>query len=169
MKILVAVASRHGSTREIADAIADELRASGHAVARRDAHDVDLDDAYDAAIVGSAIYLGSWLADARQFVTRNRARLATVPVWLFSSGPLGADHSQPKENPIHLAELMQLTGAREHRIWVGKLDRSQLGLGERLIARMVRAPEGDFRDWGAVRAWAREIALVLAGSEVEGG
>jgi menaquinone-dependent protoporphyrinogen oxidase len=115
MNVLVVVASRHGSTHEIAEALARELRA-----------------------------LGNWLPDARKLVERNRARLATVPVWLFSSGPLGQDDPQPKGYPQHLDELMQETSARGHRTFVGKLDKSKLGLGERLIAGMVKAPEGDF-------------------------
>jgi len=132
MNVLVVVASRHGSTHEIAEALARELRA-----------------------------LGNWLPDARKLVERNRARLATVPVWLFSSGPLGQDDPQPKGYPQHLDELMQETSARGHRTFVGKLDKSKLGLGERLIAGMVKAPEGDFRDWDAVHDWAREIATAL--------
>ncbi|HEX5417857.1 MAG TPA: flavodoxin domain-containing protein [Chloroflexota bacterium] len=56
MKILVAVASRHGSTREIADVVAQELRASGHVAVPRDARDVESVDEYDAAVVGSAVY-----------------------------------------------------------------------------------------------------------------
>jgi menaquinone-dependent protoporphyrinogen oxidase len=106
--------------------------------------------------------MGDWLPEARTYVGRSRALLATVPVWLFSSGPLGRDDPQPKGDPRHLAELLGETGARGHWIFVGKLDRSRLGLGERLIAGLVKAPEGDFRDWDAVRAWAREIAAALA-------
>jgi menaquinone-dependent protoporphyrinogen oxidase len=71
------------------------------------------------------------------------------------------EEPQPKGNPAHLDELVATTGARGHRIFVGKLDKSGLGLGERLMARAVKAPEGDFRDWPAIRAWAREIATTL--------
>ena len=56
---------------------------------------------------------------------------------------------------------MAVTRAHEHRIFVGKLDKHSLGVGERLIVRTVGAPEGDFRDWAAIRSWAREIAGVL--------
>lgn len=169
MNFLIAVASRHGSTREIADAIAHELRACGHTVEVRNAGDVStLEQRYDAAIVGSAIYMGSWLPDARRFVERNREWLAAMPVWLFSSGPLGRDDPQPSGDPAHLEEMMQATGAREHCIFVGRLDTGELRLGERLAVKMVKAPDGDFRDWTAIRAWAREIALALPGSGANG-
>ena len=61
-----------------------------------------------------------------------------------------------------IASLLQLIGARGHRTFVGKLDKSRLGLGARLVVGIVRAPQGDFRDWNAVRDRAGEIAAALA-------
>ena len=84
-----------------------------------------------------------------------------MPVWLFSSGPLGADDPQPEGEPVHLDQLIGRTGARGHRTFVGKLDKDELGFGERLIVRAVGAPDGDFRDWDAIRVWADEIAEEL--------
>jgi menaquinone-dependent protoporphyrinogen oxidase len=162
MNILIAVASRHGSTREIADTIAQELATSGHTALVRDAGEVTSLEPYDAAVVGSAIYMGNWLPVAREFVQRNKDTLSTIPVWLFSSGPVGEADPQPKDDPRHLEDLMQASGAREHRIFVGKLDKSNLGFGERLAVKVVKAPEGDFRDWEAIRDLARGIASALA-------
>jgi menaquinone-dependent protoporphyrinogen oxidase len=161
MKMLVTCASRHGSTREIARALAQELRACGHSVAVREVDEVGSLDRYEAVIVGSAVYMGNWLPEARRFVEEHHEQLARVPVWLFSSGPLGTDDPQPTGAPAHLDELMKATQAHGHRVFVGKLDRSGLGPGEQLLARVVRAPEGDFRDWDDIRAWAREIAIAL--------
>ncbi len=146
---------------EIAEAIARELRGAGHAVDVRDADDAPPAEGYDAVVIGSAVYMGTWLPAARQFVERNQATLATLPVWLFSSGPLGQDQPHPPGDPARLAELMAATGARGHRIFVGKLDTSQLSFGERLVVKMVKAPVGDFRDWEVIRAWARQIAGAL--------
>jgi menaquinone-dependent protoporphyrinogen oxidase len=161
MNILVAVASKHGSTLAIAEAIGQELREAGHAVEVRNTVQVSNLENVDATIVGSAIYMGNWLPEARKFVESHRASLLKVPVWLFSSGPLGQDDPQPRGDFAHLQELMQATQARGHQTFVGKLDKAELGLGERLVAKMVKAPEGDFRDWEAIRAWAREIASAL--------
>src|SRR5947209_2765614 len=101
MKILIASASRHGSTREIAQALARELRACGHSVAVRAVNEVQSLDGYEAAIVGSAVYMGNWLPEARRFVGEYREQLARIPVWLFSSGPLGTDGPQPANDPAH--------------------------------------------------------------------
>ncbi len=161
MRALVAVASKHGSTREIAGAVAEELRAGGVDAVLREAGEVEAIDGYGAVVLGSAVYVGNWLPEARQFVERHRAGLAQIPFWLFSSGPLGADDPQPPGDPAGIAELMQTMLVRDHRVFVGKLDGQSLGFVERLIARAVHAPEGDFRDWGAIRGWAREIGTVL--------
>lgn len=161
MNVLVAFASKHGSTRQIAEMIGQELSDSGHTVQVRSVSEASTAEPYDAAIVGSAIYMGNWLGEARQFVEKNQARLSAVPVWLFSSGPLGQEDPQPRGDFAHLQELMYATQARGHRTFVGKLDRSELGLGERLVVKIVKAPEGDFRDWEAIRGWSREIASAL--------
>src|SRR5687768_17499918 len=99
MHILVAVASKHGSTREIAQVIAEELRALGLAADLREAGVVSDLDGYDAAIVGSAVYMGNWLPEARRLLAREGMWPTTIPVWLFSSGPIGDDPHAGGELP----------------------------------------------------------------------
>jgi menaquinone-dependent protoporphyrinogen oxidase len=161
MKMLVGVTSRHGGTLGIATAIADELHAAGIEV---DVQELRADTSvagYDAVVLGSAVYMGSWMPEARRFVERHREALARLPVWLFSSGPLGADGPKPSGDPPRLPEVMEATHARGHHVFAGRLDQHELGVGERLVAKMVHAPYGDFRDWDAVRAWARGIAAEM--------
>jgi len=167
LKILVAVASKHGSTREIAQAVAEELRSLGLATDLREAEEVTELDGYDAAIVGSAVYMGTWLPEARRLIAREGAPLQAMPVWLFSSGPIGADPHAGGEL-ANLAAILAATGAREHVIFAGKLDAQSLGLAERLIARLVHIPTGDFRDWAAVREWARAIGAALCAGQTTG-
>ncbi len=126
IKILIAVASRHGSTRQIADSVARELGTAGHTVDVQTVEDSPIVEEYDAAVIGSAVYMGKWLPEAEQFVDRHQAQLAAMPVWLFSSGPLGAVDPQPKGQPAHLEQLIGRIGARGHRIFVGKLDKDDL-------------------------------------------
>lgn len=161
MNILVTAASKHNSTYEIAEAIGDELRRSQIEAVVLEAERAPSPADYDAVIIGSAIYAGSWMGEARSYVDTYQAQLAQKPVWLFSSGPLGAENPQPQEPPTQLEELMQKTQARGHEIFVGKLNRDSLGFGEKLIVKAVKAPYGDFRDWEAIRAWARAIAAEL--------
>jgi len=91
MSVLVAYASRHGSTRGIAERIAERLRVDGLDVDVRPVAGVDDVSAYDAFVVGAAVYMFHWLKDATSFVQRNREFLAARPTWLFSSGPIGTD------------------------------------------------------------------------------
>ena len=65
--------------------------------------------------------------------------------------------------PDVVAHLIELTSARAHHVFAGRLDRDDLGPLEKLVAAGVHAPEGDFRDWPDVQAWADEIAAVVCG------
>jgi menaquinone-dependent protoporphyrinogen oxidase len=166
MRVLVSAASKHGATAGIAEEIGRTLRealeASGEeaVVDVRPAGDVISVGGYDAVVLGSAVYAGHWLESARELARDYADALAERPVWLFSSGPIG-DPPKPEEDPVDVAPILESTGARGHRVFAGKLDRRTLGFAERAIMLALRAPEGDFRDWEAIRAWAREIAAAL--------
>jgi menaquinone-dependent protoporphyrinogen oxidase len=163
MNVVIVVGSKHGSTRAIAEMVGDELRDSGLevSIADADAADVSL-DGYDAAVIGSAVYVGHWMKDARNFLEANRESLRTMPLWLFSSGPLGDESSKPND----LADMRVFAAdvqARDHRVFAGNLDKADLNLAERAAVRMVHAPYGDARDWAEIRAWAQNIAAELTG------
>jgi menaquinone-dependent protoporphyrinogen oxidase len=161
MAVLVAVASRHGATREIAQAIARALREEGLEVEFADAAEVTDVAEYEAVVLGSAVYLGRWLEPARALVERHAAALAARPTWLFSSGPIG-DPPKPEANDaVQIAEIAARVRARDHRLFAGKLDKTTLGFGERAVVLAFRAPEGDFRDWDEIAAWAGKIAASL--------
>jgi menaquinone-dependent protoporphyrinogen oxidase len=162
MKVIVASASKHGSTEGIAEAIAERLHQLGHdAVAFRVADVSDLNGVH-AVVLGSAIYAGSWMKEATGFADANAEVLSVLPVWLFSSGPLGTEIHDDEEQPRQLAELTDTLHPRAHRMFFGALDHSKLGFGERMMVKAVNAPEGDFRDWAAISGWADEIAQDLA-------
>ena len=161
MKVLVVYASKHGATQGIAEAIAEQLRVHQlDADAVPAAADVAV-DAADAVVLGSAIYAGSWRDEAVGFARANKEVLAALPVWLFSSGPLGEVVEDDEKQPKQLDELTGDIQPNEHRMFFGALDRSKLGFGERMMVKAVKAPEGDYRDWDAIRAWADQIAAAL--------
>jgi menaquinone-dependent protoporphyrinogen oxidase len=161
MRILIAVATKHGSTHGIGEAIAEELRAQGIDVDLSAVGEITSLAPYDAVLLGSAVYIGHWLAEARNFITAHQQEFVTRPVWLFSSGPLGEDHAKQQAEPVELPTLIAETNARGHRTFRGKLDPAQLGLAERLMVKLVKAPAGDYRDWEDIQTWAREIAAAL--------
>src|SRR5438105_8362943 len=163
---LETVASRHGSSREIADAIVQELRMPGIDADVRHGEEVPDLNSYDAVVLGSAIYMGNWESAANQFLQRHQPRLLTMPVWLFSSGPVGNGDRPGQGDPPKFVEIARLTHARGHQMFAGKLDRHNLSLGERLVVNVVHAPDGDFRDWSAIRSWADEIGAALKSAAV---
>lgn len=122
-----------------------------------DADGADALDVYDAVVIGSAVYAGHWLKEARRLAEQVAGLDRRPAVWLFSSGPIG-DPPKPDEDPVDVTEISDMTGSRGHAVFAGKLDRSTLGFGERAITLALRAPEGDFRDWDAIAAWADRIA-----------
>ncbi len=160
MTLLIAVSSKHGSTREIAGTIAATIRDTGIDVEVADAGDVESVAPYDAVIVGSAVYMGRWMGPARTLVTRSVDALKTRPVWLFSSGPMGRDIVDPADAAEGI-KLLALIGGRDHQVFAGKADKHQFGFAERTVLRMVKAPYGDHRDWRAIRGWANAIASEL--------
>ncbi len=161
MAVLVAYASKHESTQGIAERIAEKLRQMGKQVDVRQVDTVKDAGSYEAYVIGSAIYFGSWLKEATEFVHRNQEALSGRPVWLFSVGPLGTDFLDDEQQPKEKAEFQQAIRPRDHRVFFGVLDHNRLSFTERMMAKALRAPEGDFRDWQAIDAWAEGIARHL--------
>ena len=174
MRVLVAYATRHGSTAGIAERIAETLRASGLTADAVPVKDVRALDPYDAVVIGGAAYLFHWLKDATAFTKRHRRELLRRPVWLFSSGPLGTDLVDDEGNdvlescrPREFEELTALLHPRGERVFFGAWDPEAppASLGERMLrllpASKEAMPAGDFRDWPAIEAWARDIAADL--------
>ena len=171
-KVLVAYASRYNSTRGIADFVAETLREYGVYADVSEVGSVKDAGGYDAFVIGSALYMFHWLKGAREFVLRNRTVLVTRPVWLFSSGPLGPEvrNTQGRDlrdvsGPQEAGELREAVNPRNHRVFFGALDGGKLSFTHRMIRKMPAArealPEGDFRDWSEIAAWAIDIAQKL--------
>ncbi len=174
MTVLVAYASKHGATLEIADRIAATLTAAGQpAEARPTENATDL-AGYDAFVIGAAAYYGHWLKPATEFIRAHKALLVDRPVWLFSSGPLGTETTDAQGHdvqeaalPKEFGELRDEIAVRGDRVFFGAVDPDGLTLPERTVRRMPAGrallPEGDFRDWEDIDAWAETIARELTG------
>jgi len=171
MKVLIAYATHHGATREIAERIAAVLGGAGYQVSLTQADRVRDLGGYDAFVIGSALYCG-WLKEAKELVQRNEATLAGRALWLFSSGPVGTG-TDPKGRgvdaiPKDIVELGKAVGARDHQVFFGAYDPAAKPVGflERTFklvpnnAAILQA--GDFRDWGKIRAWATAISEELS-------
>jgi menaquinone-dependent protoporphyrinogen oxidase len=169
MNVLVAYASKYGATRGVAERLADRLRAAGLEAQAQPVTAVSDLSGYSALVIGGAAYLGHWLKEATEFVRRNEAVLATAPVWLFSSGPLGTEptdapgrEARGATEPKEFVELKETIKPIGSRVFFGALDPGRLGFRDRALrtlpAGRALLPEGDFRDWPDIDAWAARIA-----------
>jgi menaquinone-dependent protoporphyrinogen oxidase len=159
--ILIAYASKYGSTREVAERIAQRLQKAGkQAEAKPVGQVADLGQP-EAVIVGSALYQGGWLPEATTFVRKNATALSRIPTWLFSVGPLASDVKDDEEQPIELAEFRDKIGESHHVVFHGALQHSKLDRSDRMTMKTAGAPEGDFRNWDAISSWVDGIATSL--------
>ncbi|MEW5958233.1 MAG: flavodoxin domain-containing protein [Chloroflexota bacterium] len=165
MKLLVAYASKYGSTAEIANIIGKELRKRNYEVEVKPAEAVDSLDGYDGFVIGSGLYAGGWIKSAADFLRANQDRLAAHPVWLFSSGPTGeGDPNAILDGwtfPDDLESVREAIQPRDVILFHGNIDPNKLNFAERMIIKSVKATVGDFRDWLVIRGWARSIDLGL--------
>lgn len=182
VRVLVAHASRHGSTAQIAERIAQRLRETGLDAIAMDVDETEDAAAYDAYVIGGAAYMYHWLKPAMRFVRRNQGLLAHRPVWLFASGPIGDETVDDEGNdllevsrPKEFDELHDLLEPREEKVFFGKWDPDAppVGLAERMMSFVPAGrdalPSGDFRDWPQIEAWADQIAVALQEPAVQGG
>ncbi len=177
MRILVAYASRHGASRGIAERIAHALERRGLQVTLQPADEAGAVDEYDAFVIGGAAYMSHWMKEATAFVRRNLVSLGQHPVWLFSSGPIGAERVDAKgrdvlevSEPREFVEFAGVLRPRDTRVFFGAYDpdADPIGVAERIGSLFTRMPAvrealpaGDFRDWPAIEAWANDIARYL--------
>ncbi len=159
MKVLVAVGSKYGATREVAQRIAEDIEGHGFEVDLQDACDVQGIHYYEAVILGSAVYGGLWRRDASYLVKEHLAELKDKDVWLFSVGmETVVEPGQPLDEADGFAKDI---GAHDHARFPGALDWDKLNVGEKALIKVLNPPKGDFRDFSAVRDWAEEVAAQL--------
>jgi menaquinone-dependent protoporphyrinogen oxidase len=155
-RVLVAYASKAGSTAEVADAIGKRLADTGLAVDVRRARNVRSVDGYAAVIVGSAIRAGQWLSEASGFVKTHREALAARKTAYFTlCMTLQQDTPEHREKvAAYLKPVREILEPDKIEFFAGKMEYRKLALAPRLIVKGMKVPEGDFRNWDAIGAWA---------------
>ena len=157
--ILLAYASRFGSTQEVAEFIAASLREAGLQVDIQPMQEVKSLDRYDAVVLGAAIYNAKWHADAHQFLSQHQDALTQLSVAIFTLGPLSqsdaAKRNSRRQLDNELAKYPWLKPVAVE-VFVGKLDPTKLGFFERL-----GTTASDHRNWDAIRAWANPLPTLL--------
>jgi menaquinone-dependent protoporphyrinogen oxidase len=158
--ILLAYATRFGSTQEVSETIAASLRQAGFEVDMQPMADVKSLAAYDAVVLGAAIYNAHWHAEAHRFVSLHQEALRQRPVAIFTLGPLSPSEAAKRNSRRQLdKELASYPWLKPValEIFAGKYDPSKPGLSffERFV------PARDYRNWDAIRAWAKALPAQL--------
>jgi menaquinone-dependent protoporphyrinogen oxidase len=164
MTVLVAYATKKGSTREVAEAVAGELVDHGLVVDLKPVDEVEGPDEYDAVVLGAALYMGHLHPDARKFLSHNRDALAALPVAVFAMGPFSLEEGQvagsrkqllaglahfPSLKPVSVAIFGGVLHPAEHHFPFSHMR------------------ESDARDWDAIRSWADDVAAELSAARPE--
>jgi menaquinone-dependent protoporphyrinogen oxidase len=153
-RVLVAYASKHGSTKEVAEALGSALQGPNAEVSVVPAAEVHDLDEYRAVVLGGSLYVGRWNRDAVRFLERHREALLNVPLAVFALGPktlaeadVAASRAQLQSALSKLPELEPVAVA----IFGGRVDPAKLRFP------LTRMAASDARDWDEIAAWAKEV------------
>jgi len=165
-KVLVAYATTHGSTREVAETVVEALRAGGLAVDLQPAKDVRTLEGYGAIVLGAPLYMFHLHRDALRFLSRHRIALSGgIPIAIFAGGPFGAgDGNEWQEVRSNLdRELAKFPWLRPAVVEVigGRFDPKGLHFPWNLLPALRQMPPSDLRDWDAIRSWAGALVAQL--------
>ena len=162
-KILVAYATKCGSTIDVSHAIGDTISQYGVSVDVKRIKEISDISEYDAAVVGSAIRMAKWLPEATDFVISNKDKLNKIPTAIFSVHILNLDNSPEsmKNRSAYTESVREILTPKAETFFPGKIDQSLLSIFERLLFKMIKSPEGDFRDWDAIQSWASQVAVLI--------
>jgi len=158
-RILVAYATRNGSTAEIAQAICQELVSAGHVVDVAEIKKVSTLAGYAAIVIGGPLYMGSVDGAVGKFVEKNHEQLLKLPVAAFVVG-LAPKNPDPGAVEAAMAALRKSLGPVtpvSSVLFAGKLEPAKVNFVMRKFLEMARIPPGDFRNWDTIAAWAREL------------
>ena len=160
MTVLVAYATRHGSTREVAESIACTLKAFAADVEFGEAREVRSQPGHGPGqarrwtlvVLGAPLYSGRWHRDAHRFLRRHRKELAGVPVAVFGMGPRKDDVLAWERSRT------QLDRALAKHSWLTPTAVMVFGG----VDPPDKRPRRDLRDWTKIDAWAASIADPVA-------
>lgn len=159
--ILVAYATRYGSTQEVAEAVAATLRERGLEVVIQPMREVRTLDQYGGVVLGAPLYMFHWHKDALHFLARHREALKQRPVAVFALGPWHDEEKEyqevRKQLDKELAKFPWLT-PKAIAIFGGKFDPQKLTFPHNMIPALKNMPASDIRNWTVIRAWASDLA-----------
>lgn len=164
--VLVTYSTVAGSTTEIAQFIANTLSENGFNVECLHTGNVNSVKDYDLVIIGSPIYMGSWRKESKNFVTEFQNDLNETKTAFFLTC-LALNKEKPDFSQIekYLEKERNIVNPISEGRFKGKMDYSKLSFMHKLVAKMVGAKEGDFREWDEIKSWTEGLVSLLNNKE----
>jgi len=158
-RILIAYASKCGSTTEIAKSMGKVLLEKGYEVEILPVSQVKSMDGYDSILAGSAIRVGAWLPEAVEFVKNNQTTMQKIPTAIFTVHALNWENTSASEalRKNYTNAIKHLISPVDEVFFAGKIDYSTMTFLEKMLSKAVKAVEEDRRDWTVINGWAAEI------------
>lgn len=161
-RVLIAYATKTGSTAEIATRIGEIIAEKGFSVDVKPAKEVIDISPYSTVLVGSGIRVGQMMGEAMKFITKNQAALKEKHFSVFFGCMILKDHTPEKieEVSAYLQPVRDLVQPEYEGMFAGVIDPAKMTLVERMMMKVMKVPQGDFRNWTAIESWAREVEVV---------
>jgi menaquinone-dependent protoporphyrinogen oxidase len=162
-KVLLAYASTHGSTQEVAEFITRTLHEHGFTVELLPARAVRSLEGFDGVILGAPLYMFRWHKDALRFLGKHKKELSTgLPIAVFAGGSIESmDEMERQEVRKQLdQELANFPWLKPVAVEVigGRFDPNRLRFPWSLLPALRQKPPIDLRDWDAIRSWTTALA-----------
>ena len=168
--VLVTFATRYGSTREVAQSIADTLKESGIEVDFQLIREVRSVEKYQAVVLGAPLYMFRWHKDARRFLSKHRKEIVQRPIAIFALGPIHDEEKEwqdvQKQLDKALAKYPWLNPAAVE-IFGGRFDPARLRFPYSFLPAMKKIPASDIRDWAKIKSWAENLRDLLKLNQVK--
>lgn len=163
-RILVAYATRAGSTAEVAETIANSLRSGGAAVDVCPVKQVSDLSPYRAVVLGSPVRMGRWLPEAFAFLKTHQAELSKIPVAYFVTCVTLTSNTVENRRTVdaYLDPARAILRPVSVGLFAGALDGSKVSFVDRLMIKAIKTPEGDFRKWDEIHLWADSLKPLMA-------
>ncbi|GAA5262083.1 flavodoxin domain-containing protein [Methanocalculus sp. MC3] len=164
-RILVAYATRAGSTAGVAGAVTEVLRDAGYDVDLSLLNSDLIPEHYDAVILGGPIYMGA-MREVEEYVHAHHAALESRFKAAFAVGMSFVEDDEEKRAVARDALSKAISPFEPAHLgyFAGKTDPAKLSFLQKVALKVVSSPIGDFRDYEAIKAWALEVSRDLGGS-----
>lgn len=161
-RVLIAYATKTGSTAEIATRIGKIIAEKGFSVDVKPVKEAKDISSYSTVLVGSGIRIGQMMGDALNFIKDNKTALKKKHFSVFFACMTLQEYTPEKleEVSVYLNPVRELVQPEYEGMFAGVIDPAKMTLVERMMMKVMKVPQGDFRNWPAIENWANEVEVM---------